>query len=317
MYPESLLATTGVRTGLRQDMKEIQMNRRKAIVWLSILSALCVAAVGASGASAATTVGECTTAAGTAKDFSDAHCDKGVTAGTGTFGHILFANGGTAIPVTATNANTAAETTASTPATLEGKISGIPIAVKCTIVEATGTVTNNAGGTVTFGNATTTFRGPLGPNGEFCEQEVPEKCAGHSVTVAKTTSAQTDPMNLKISSTTKTGPTGEVITFHEENAAGTEMGLKFAPTVAGGNFTEVTVDCPVATTAPVKGFTYATPGRVNGSLASTSGSGATVVFSKSSSIGGLLFAGLPATLTGALTFKRTSNGNALISTTKE
>jgi hypothetical protein len=274
-----------------------------------MLCALCFSAFAASGASAATTAGECTTAA-TVKDFSDAHCDNSVASGT--FGHILFANG-VETAVTATNAETAPNekgegTKASTPFKLEGKIAGITIVISCTTVSATGTVKNNAGGTVTFGNATTNFTG--------CTQEAPEACKGKPVTVAKTTSAQTDPMNLKISTTKKIGPTGEEITFHEENAAGTEMGLKFAPTVAGGNFTEITVECPTKVTAPVKGFTYATPGRANGSLASTSGSGATAVFTKSSSIGGLTFAGNPATLEGKLTFRK-SGGNPLILTTKE
>ena len=282
------------------------MNRGKAIVWLSILTALCVGAFAAQGASAATTVGECTSSAST-KDFSDAHCDNGLTPG-GTFGHILFANG-LETKVTATNANTAEETKASTPLTLEAKLAGVVFAITCGKVEATGTVKNNAGGTVTFGNATT--------NVTECEQKGPPECVGHPVTVARITSVQTEPMNLKISSTKKVGPTGEEITFHEENATvpGTEMGLKFAPP-ANQNLTQITVSCPFATTFPMKGFTYATSARANGSKASTSGSGATIVFSKSSSIGGLILFGRPATLTGALTFKATS-GNALISTTKE
>ena len=279
------------------------MNRRKAIVWLSILSALCVAAFAAQGASAATTVGECTTAAGTAKDFSDTHCDKGVTAGTGTFGHILFANG-VETKVTGTNANTAEETKSSTPFTFEAKVAGIPIAIVCSTASAAGTVKNNAGGTVTFGKATLSLTG--------CVQEAPAACEGKPVTIASAVATVTDPMNMRISSATKTGPTGETITFHEENAAGTEMGLKFA----GDPFTEITINCPTQVTVPLKGFIYATPGRANGSKASTAGSGGTIVFSKSSSIGGLALAGNPATLTGTLTFKAPS-GNALISTTKE
>jgi hypothetical protein len=276
------------------------MSRRRAVVGLSVLCALVFSAFAVSSASAATTAGECTSATGNTKDFKDAHCDESVTAGTGAFGHILFA-AGTTTNVTATN-----DTTGTTdPFVLEGKVAGVVIKISCASVSATGTVTNNAGGTVSFGNATTSFTN--------CTQKAPVACEGKAVTVKTTTSVQTDPMNLKLSSTEKEGPTGEKLKFHEENAAGTEMGLKFSP-LPEKPFTEITVSCPTATTAPVKGFTYATPRRAGGSLQSTSGSGATVEFTKSSSIAGLTFAGGPATLEGVLTFRKTG-GNPLVLTT--
>jgi len=250
----------------------------------------------ASASAAPTTAGECVSGGGK-KDFSDAHCDNAVTAGTGSFGHVLFSNG-VKTNVTATNDLTGTASVFK----LEGKLAGVVTVIECKKASAKGTVTNEAGGKATFGNAETEFT--------ECTQSAPEACAGKAATVKKTTSAQTGPHNLRISTTKKVGPTGEEITFHEENAAGTEMGMKFVPT--GENFTEISVTCPIVTTVPVKGFTYATPGR--GGAATSSG--ATAVFTKSSSIGGLVFAGNPATLEGTLTFRK-EGGNPLTLTTTE
>jgi len=286
------------------------MIGRKAIVGLSLLCALCFCAFGAASASAkGTTAGECTTAAPT-KDFSDAHCDTPKAGGT--TGHILFANGlANTVNVTAANDLTG---TAS-PFFLEGKVAGIVVKVECTTVAATGTVTNTENAetkamTIDFGNAETKFTG--------CTVLTQEgKC---TVTVAATKSVQTDPMNLKKEGAEKTGPTEEKVKVVEEAAGSTDMGLKFAP-VGAGNFTELTFAgeaCPAAIKGakPVKGFAYATGGRANSNLEGTTSSGATAIFSKASTLGGLTFAGNPASLEGTLTFRK-SGGNPLIITTTE
>lgn len=281
------------------------MNRRRALVGLSVLCALALSAFTASAASATapTTAGECVSGGGK-KDFSDAHCDNAVAENKGTFGHVLFANG-TPVEVTATNDLTG---TASN-VTLEGKIAGVVTNVKCTTGSGTGTVTNGAGGTVTFGTSTTSFSG-------CTVEEKPAACKGTPVAVASTVANETGPTDLKISTATKTGPTGEAVTFHEENTtSGKEMGLKFEPTTSGGNFTTLTFEasCGIGTTpVPVKGFAYATPGR-GGSATST---GATAIFSKSSTIGGLTAGGNPAYFEATFTFRK-KGGNPLIITTTE
>jgi hypothetical protein len=278
------------------------MTSRKAVVGVSFLCALAFCAFGAASASAAeTTAGECTDIGGT-HDFSDAHCDKAVAAGTGAFGHVLFA------PGALVNATTANDFTG-VPSVfkLEAKIAGVTAVVDCNKVSGTGTVSNNAGPpmSVAFGDATIKFT--------ECFVTQPEICAGAAVTISEAVIGVTGPHNLQISQAKKIGPTFEELAFHEQNAAGTKMGLKYRPTVVNNPIMTVTFPAmcgfgvnPIA----VKGFFYSTDGRGG---AQTS-SGATQVITKSSTIGGLTVAGNPATLEGTLTFRK-AGGNPLIITT--
>jgi hypothetical protein len=281
------------------------MKRRKAIVGLSVLCALCLSAFTASGASAAgTTAGECTSSA-TTKDFEDAHCDRSKTPGT--FGHVLFPNN-TVTSVTAVNDLTGT----SSPFLLAGKIAGVVIHVQCNTVSGTGTVTNklNASGgmIIEFGQSTTNFTN--------CSVTTPEAAVPCTVVVAQTVANETDPMNLAKGATT-TDVTGEPLASPvEETATGTEMGLKFSPPT-GKPFTELEfsgASCPAAFVGKfsVSGSAIATGGR--GSAASVTSSGATGIFTKASTIKFLKFAGNPATLEGTLTFRKTG-GNPLIITT--
>jgi hypothetical protein len=280
------------------------MKRRKAIVGLSVLCALCLSAFAASGASAAgTTAGECTSSA-TTKDFEDAHCDRSKTPGT--FGHVLF-------PVnTVTNVTAVNDLTGTgSPFILAGKIAGVVIHIDCNTVSGTGTVTNKLSGAtmiVEFGQSTTNFTN--------CSVTTPVAAVPCSVAVAQTVANETDPMNLTRGVTT-TDVTGEPLASPvEETAAGNEMGLKFsAPT--GKPFTEITLsggECPPAFVGvfPVQGSAIATGAR--GSAAAVTSSGATGQFTKASTIKFLKFAGNPATLEGTLTFRKTG-GNPLIITT--
>jgi len=120
------------------------MTRRKTIVGLSVLFALALCAISASSAFAGegTTLVTCREG-GTTLDFSRAHCasaDK-VAQGTGKFSHFKVANG---VPttITGTNAGTASETTASTPAVLKSTNGGVEIEIVCTAVSSTGSTEN-------------------------------------------------------------------------------------------------------------------------------------------------------------------------------
>jgi hypothetical protein len=277
------------------------MFKRKAFVGLLLAFAIVFCAFTAGSASAAfTTAGECVK--GGTKDFADTHCDTPKAGGD--FGHVLFANG---VKVDITAVNDLTGTTRNFD--FEGKIGAVPFLVECTSVSATGTVTNNAGGAVTWGPFTAKFAG--------CTSQKPELlgCKGALVTIAPDLAATpTGPHNLGLSGAAdkKTGPTNEVIEYHKEGA-GTQMGLKLVP--SGAEFTSLTfaAACGFGIKAiGVKGSMFATPGR-GGAAAS---SGATAEFTKSSTIGGLSVAGNTATLEGTLTFRK-KGGEPLILTTTE
>jgi len=278
------------------------MIGRKAIVGLSLLCALCFCAFAASSASAkGTTAGECKSASGS-KDFKDAHCDEEVAAGTGSFGHVLFANN-TAVTYTGVNDTTGTKT----PWMMEYKIAGIVVTVECKEVTSKGTVTNEEVGGVMkikFGDIKFTSKECTVPTQPLCTVEVPAFESG-----------VTDPMNLgKVNE--KEGPTGEKVKYDEEKQ-GTEMGLKFKAT-EGETFATLVfagAECPAFLKGAkvLKGFFYGTSkGRAN--TEATSSSGATLTFSKESTIGGFSFAGNPATLVGTLTLRK-EGGNPLIITT--
>src|SRR5262249_3770453 len=78
---------------------------------------------------------------GGAKDFSDAHCDNQVTAGTGKFGHVAIPlNESTSISVT--NAKTKNSTTESTPVIQKGTVFGIATEIECKTLSGEGTLKN-------------------------------------------------------------------------------------------------------------------------------------------------------------------------------
>lgn len=276
------------------------MYARKARTGLSLACAIVFFALSAGTASAEpTTAGECVKGGG-AKDFEDAHCDRAKTGGG--FGHVLFANGDKTA-ITAENDLTGK----ASPFTFEGKIGGVVFVVECTSVTASGTVTNNVGANVSWGALTAKFGG--------CTSLKPEGpgCVGAVVTVANMVATPTGPHNLGLSGSTnqKTGPTNEVIEFHQEKGGGTQMGLKLVP--SGTEFTTLSfaAACGLSINpVPVKGVMFATPGRGG----NASSSGATAEFSKSTTIGGLTAGGAVATLEGTLTFKG-AGGSPLILTT--
>jgi hypothetical protein len=118
------------------------MIRRKSVIGIALLCALALSAFATSSASAAAgRAFECVSGKGTLRGE---HC---LTTGTAsaTFGHVEIKNG-TATEITATNAKSASETTASSPATLSGTIAGVKTAIVCTGVSGSGTLTNASTG---------------------------------------------------------------------------------------------------------------------------------------------------------------------------
>src|ERR1700742_3582844 len=113
--------------------------RNPRSIALSILCALAVCAFAAGNASAAQRAFTCSSTAPT-KTFSDAHC---ITGGGSNFGHAEIANG-TATSITMTNAKTASATTVAESWTLEAMPNGIAVAIVCTTMTGTGSLTNAA-----------------------------------------------------------------------------------------------------------------------------------------------------------------------------
>jgi hypothetical protein len=280
------------------------MTRRKSVVGLAVLCALCMSAFAASSASAkGTTAGECSSTAPT-KEFEDAHCDR--TTSPLAFGIVPFTTG-TATKVTAVNDLTGT----SKPFILAGKIAGIVTHIQCNTVTGTGTVTNKEEGgamKLAFGESTTSFT-----NCSVLDPVEATKCVVEVETVKAT---ESDPMTLK-KGTTTTDVTGNSLPEPVEETGGTEMGLKF--TASGAQFTKIKLsgaECKPAAfvnTFPVTGSAIATGGR--GSTEATTSSGATGIFSKASTIKFLKFAGNPATLEGTLTFRKEGGNPLVISTT--
>ncbi len=114
------------------------MIGRKSIVGLSLLTALALCAFMAQGASAAFETATNLTAFtcvenGGNKDFSDAHCDNPVTAGTGKFGHVAIPIN-TKTKIETTNEATANETKEKQPAVLKGSLLGATVTTTCKTV---------------------------------------------------------------------------------------------------------------------------------------------------------------------------------------
>lgn len=116
----------------------------RATVGLSLLFTLAFCAFDAVGASAApaknTTAFTCVPEGGE-KDFSDAHCDKKVTAGEGKFGHVVIPLNETT-EITVTNAKTKNATAESSPTIFKFPFGGGNVEVSCKTVHGVGTIHN-------------------------------------------------------------------------------------------------------------------------------------------------------------------------------
>jgi hypothetical protein len=118
------------------------MTGRRAVIGLSLLSALFVCAFAAQSASALvttksnnTTAFTCVEKDGTTnKDFKDEHCDEAVPSPTGKFEHKVIPLN-TTTEIGGTNEKTANGTTTSTPAVLKGTLAGLKVTITCTTVK--------------------------------------------------------------------------------------------------------------------------------------------------------------------------------------
>jgi hypothetical protein len=207
------------------------MSGRRAIVGLCMLCALIFSAVAAQGAAAAGTTGFTCAATEGGVGFSDAHCLTAVGSAA-KFKHVEIA-AGTVTNATITNEKTAAATSASTPAKLVTKKSGVTVEIECTVVTGAGTGQNVAGPPMKVeGTLTTEYK--------TCKVLKPANCT------------VTEPIVVA---------NAKAATFHT-GAGATEKGVKFSP--AAAIFTEIKLagaTCPLVGTFPVEGSAI---GRPNG-----------------------------------------------------
>ncbi len=124
------------------------MIRRRAMAGLALLCALLLSAFAAQSASAIVVIHATNTtsvtclAGGGNLDFSDAHCDNKVTAGTGSFGHQAI-SAGTKTAVDITNNKTKNNTTEAEPAVLTTSHLGVNIEITCETVGSEGSSVEN------------------------------------------------------------------------------------------------------------------------------------------------------------------------------
>jgi hypothetical protein len=231
------------------------MIGRRAIVGLSLLSALLLCALAAQSA-LATTAAKNTTAFTCVKvvtpktgDFDDAHCDIPNAKKEGEFTHeALKTKSGEATAISVTNEKTQNNTTEAAPTILKGTVFGVKNEISCKTVKGEGTLTNEetiekkeekefkyhtVKGTVTanFTNCTV-----LKPSGFGCKVKEP-------ITVKSNTEGVEEIQGAK---------------EKEKGEKGTEMGLEFKPT-EGETFSVVVIEgCFLAGTFKTTGTAIGT-----------------------------------------------------------
>jgi hypothetical protein len=262
------------------------MIGRKTTVSLSLLGTLCLCAFTAQSALAVpgwttnenTTAYECESKAG-AQDFSDAHCDSPVKAGTGSFGHVAISTLGSPA-ITVTNQTTKNKTTEPTDTVLQAISKGETVNIAVKEVHGIGSIKNSA-------------------------PELKHEVEG-TVTLEYRTIVVNEPLNCSAKE-----PVEFTTKFKGVKTAGGEMGLEFTPEkgvlltieLLGGK-------CPQAgTKLELKGSAVATGGA--GAMAKASG--ATGVFSSGNQ--SLEVSGLGAILTGTITTRLSGLGNPIGLTT--
>ncbi len=266
------------------------MNGRRAVIGLSLLCALLFSPFAAQSAQATVGTTAFTCVEGGNKDFADAHCDEGVTPGTGKFGHAELPESGKATTtVEGTNAKTANKTTEAKHALFKSTSGGIALEFTCATVQAEGSIKNLAvgpdGGMAVESNGTTTFSNckmPKPVNGakeELCKVAEPIKTSGSSVT--------------------------RVLQGPEKNT----MGFETQPT-KGSPFTELTFENVPGKACFLNGKVIQVTGTAMGTGArgpdsKVNSSGATVLFTTAMTKETLKFgaaaAEIEATITGSMT----------------
>jgi hypothetical protein len=264
------------------------MIGRRAIVGISLLSALLFCASGVQGASAAAHTSENTTAftcvkGGGKLDFKDAHCDETTAAGKGEYGHELIPAGPTQFEIT--NKETANKTTEAAPLTLKSKLAGVETHTNCSAVSGSGNIENGGSG-------------------------LNHKVTG-SVTLEVSKCTVIKPANCKVKE-----PIVWKATFMGADQIGAEkntMGLEFVP--ESGNFTEITFE---GEKCALKGSTFGTSGTaiVTGAPGgSAKESGATWIFEPGNGMEEMTWGGSPDEMIAILTTRMKGGGNPISLTT--
>jgi hypothetical protein len=254
------------------------MIQRRAVLGLSLLSALVFCAFAAQSASAVpaknTTAFTCVQNGGL-KDFEDPHCDQKVGAELGVFGHAPIPVNQTT-EITVSNAKTKAATTESTPTVLKFVVGGKPVEIQCNNVHGVGTIHNIEGESSGEHKVT----GTLTIRAFECKVLKPMKCAVKEI-IYKTEFEGVEGL----------GP--------EANT----HGIEFRPHVEeGATLMSITIEgaeCPVKGVVPVEGTMIAT----GGPNPKEKHSGATTVFTNEMTKETLKVAGKPAEHSGALTLR--------------
>jgi hypothetical protein len=139
------------------------MIGRSSVIGVVMALALAIAAFAAANASAEQRAWTC----GSGIGFADAHCLIPNTV-SGPFAEIEIPPS-VATAISATNAKTASETTASTPSQLSGTLAGVATELECTGVSGTGSLTNAASSVTGTGKLTYTGCVVLKPAGKGCK----------------------------------------------------------------------------------------------------------------------------------------------------
>jgi hypothetical protein len=281
------------------------MIGRRAVVGLSLLSALLFCAFAAQSASAAksinTTFFTCAPDGTNKGDFKDAHCDE-TNKGAGAFKHELIALN-TTTEIEVSNEKVTNNTTEDEPATLKGKVAGAKVDIECTKV--TTSVDKN---------------GKSESNIHNVETEVGGKkvhTATGTVAVHYSDCKVTELLKCTVKEPI---PTRAVVTGAEELGAGkNEMGLEFTQD-EGKPFAEITfegAECAVkGKTFNVTGSAIGTSGPTTTSSQTNKESGATVVFTAANGMQNLKLGPEAAEFTNiATTTMFGAGGNGIAATT--
>lgn len=265
------------------------MIGRRTVVGLSLLCALMFSAIAVQSASAAKAVNTTavTCVEGGTKDFSDAHCDTKVAAGTGKFGHAAIAND-TTTEIEVDNSETGG---VKDPAVLAGKAFGAATEITCTGVSGTGTLHNveSSGKHTVTGTVTVNYTG--------CTVNKPAKCIVAEPIVVKAIAEGVEGL----------APEGK------------GMGVEFGPDESK-NFTQITFKNKGAESCSLNEKTLNVEGSATatGIPASTEKhSGATADFdhAKNTALGKLLFGGVAAGFENTGTVKMKGGGPIALTTT--
>ena len=270
------------------------MIRRRALVGLSLLSALLFCAFAAQNALATksvnTTAFTCVKVAPGTGGFTDAHCDK---ASSGEFAHQSIPLS-TTTEVAATNQKVTNSTNDSEPATLKTIIGLTQVHIDCNIVSAipTKSVIHSV---ETDGKHTVT--GDVALEYSTCTVTKPAKCHIKEPVVAEATFEGAEGL----------GP------------GGNEMGMTFIGKGTQEAFVEIHFTGPECAlkekTFKVKGSVIGTSGPTTESAQTNKGSGATAVFTPKNEMQKLVVATQPAEFTSIVTPSMSGGGSPLTLTT--